>query len=96
MHESMISRETWKYECLGCLHEWQQEYEVRRSLDGHGGETVVYSRTGLRCVSPWAEPCCPSCDGYNVKILPTGWAAPPAPPRHGAPARRRRTTPSGT
>jgi hypothetical protein len=96
MHESMVSRETWTYECLGCLHEWQEEYEVRRTLDGHGGEAIVYSRMGLRCVSPWAEPCCTSCGGYNVKILPTGWTAPPARPRHGAPPRRRRTTPTGT
>jgi hypothetical protein len=96
MHESIVSRETWTYECLGCLHEWQQEYEVRRSLDGHGGETTVYSRMGLLCVSPWAEPFCPSCGGYNVKILPTGWAASAAPPRQGGPTRRGRTTPSGT
>jgi hypothetical protein len=75
MHESMISRETWKYECLGCVHEWEEEFEVGRSSDGHGGETVVYSRKGHRCTSPWTELFCPSCGGYDVKTLPTGWAA---------------------
>lgn len=93
MRESSTSPETWTYECLGCLHEWQEEYEVRRAPDGHGGEAVVYSRRGLRCLSPWAEPCCPSCGGYNVKVMPAGWTAPPAGPRHTGSARRRRTTP---
>jgi hypothetical protein len=74
MRESMISRETWKYECLGCLHEWQEDYEVGRSSDGHGGEVVVYNHLGHRCTSPWAEPVCPSCGAYDVKLLPTGWA----------------------
>ena len=74
MHESMISRETWKYECLGCLYEWEEEFEVGRSSDGHGGDVVVYSRMGQRCISPWAELCCPRCGGYDVKTLPTGWA----------------------
>jgi hypothetical protein len=73
MHESMISHETWKYECLGCLHEWQKEFEVGRSSDGHGGEAVVYHHLSQRCTCPWAEPVCPSCGGYDVKILPTGW-----------------------
>jgi hypothetical protein len=85
MHESMISRETWKYECLGCLHEWQEDFEVGRSSDGHGGEVVVYRHFGQRCTSPWAEPVCPSCGGYDVKLLPTGW-------RVVAPIRRRRHT----
>jgi hypothetical protein len=95
MHESMILRETWKYECLGCLHEWQEEFEVRRSLDGHGGETVAYGRMGQPCISPWAELCCPSCGGYNVKTFPVGWTVPLARPHRTAPVRPRRTTPSG-
>ena len=81
MHESMISHETWNYECLGCLHEWQEEFEVGRSEDGHGGETVVYSQLGQRCISPWSELFCPSCGGYDVKILPTGWTARASIPR---------------
>jgi hypothetical protein len=85
MHESMISRETWKYECLACLHEWQEDYEVGRSSDGHGGAVVVYRHLGHRCTSPWTEPVCPSCGGYDVKPLPTGW-------RVVAPIPRRRDT----
>jgi len=81
MHELMISRETWTYECLGCLLVWQKEYEVGRSEDGHGGEAVVYRYLGQRCISPWAELFCPSCGSYDVKILPTGWTAPPRIPR---------------
>jgi hypothetical protein len=81
MHESMISREMWKYECLGCLHEWQEEFEVGRSSDGHGGDVVVYSRMGQRCISPWAELFCPRCGGYDVKTLPTGWVEVAALPR---------------
>jgi hypothetical protein len=75
MHESMVSREMWTYDCLGCLHEWQREFESRRSADGHGGDVIIYSLNGQRCVSPWSELYCPSCGGYNVKILPVGWAA---------------------
>ena len=94
MHDSMISREMWTYDCLGCLYEWQEEFEVRRSPDGHGGEAVVYGRGGHRCVSPWAELCCPACGGYNVKTFPVGWTAPLTRPRPAAPPRRRRATPS--
>src|SRR5690349_20521311 len=73
MHESMVSHETWTYECLTCLHEWQEEFEVGRCADGHGGDAVTYRRMGHRCVCPWAELFCPSCGGYDVKILPAGW-----------------------
>jgi hypothetical protein len=81
MHESMVSNETWTYECLSCLHEWRLEFEVGRFADGHGGEVVVYSHGGHRCTSPWAELYCPSCGCYDVKILPTGWAEVPPIPR---------------
>jgi hypothetical protein len=85
MHESMISPETWTYECLACLHEWHEEFEVGHCADGHGGEVVYYRRNGHRCTSPWAELFCPSCGSYDVKILPPGrprsQAVPPQ--RHG-------------
>lgn len=81
MHESMIWRETWTYECRSCEHEWHEEFEIGRSPDGHGGEVTVYSRMGQRCVSPWTELFCPSCGGYDVTILPTGWGRIPREPR---------------
>ncbi|MCW2944483.1 MAG: hypothetical protein JWR24_1200 [Actinoallomurus sp.] len=81
MHESMVTRETWTYECLSCLHEWQEDYGVARFSDGHGGEVIVYSRMGHRCTSPWAELFCPACGGYDVKILPAGWTQVPPLPR---------------
>jgi Zn finger protein HypA/HybF involved in hydrogenase expression len=83
MHESMISRETWTYECRSCLHEWQEVFQAGRFSDGHGGEVIIYSRLGHRCTSPWAELFCPSCGGCDVKILPTGWT-------EGSPLPRRR------
>lgn len=73
MYESMVSLETWSYGCSSCLHEWQVVFEVGRCPDGHGGEVIVHSRSGQRCTSPWAELYCPSCGGWEVKILPTGW-----------------------
>jgi hypothetical protein len=72
MHESMISREMWTYECLACEHEWSEDFEVCCCADAHGGEVVYYRRKGHRCTSPWTEPFCPSCGSYDVKILPPG------------------------
>lgn len=70
MGESMISLETWTFECAGCLHEWREDFEVGHAADGHGGAVVYYRRDGHPCTSPWSERCCPSCGGYDVKIVP--------------------------
>jgi hypothetical protein len=74
MHDCMVCHETWTYKCLGCLHDWHEEFDVGRFSNGHGGEVIVYRRMGHRCTSPWAELCCPRCGGYDVKIVPVGWA----------------------
>lgn len=71
MHDSMALIETWTYECLSCLHEWNVDYQVGRCADGHGGAVVHYRRNGHPCLSPWSEPRCPSCGGCDVKIMPT-------------------------
>lgn len=81
MRDSMVSTETWNYECSTCLHQWNDEYEVWQGSDGHGGAVVGYLRNGHRCTSPWSELVCPACGGYEAKILPTHRDRRPTVPR---------------
>ncbi|WP_344590265.1 hypothetical protein [Actinomadura vinacea] len=71
MHEAWSSHETWVYECQNCFTTWEEEYDVRHSADGHGGEVELFEKDGQRCMTPWVDHVCPTCAGQNVKTLPT-------------------------
>lgn len=70
MREPVVSREVWRYECLSCLYEWQESYEVWHVADGHGGDAVGYHHDGQSSTSPWTELMCPTCHGCSVKTFP--------------------------
>jgi hypothetical protein len=86
VREPLISREVWHYECVSCLHEWREIFEIWHVPDGHGGEAVLYRHDGLSSTSPWTELMCPSCHGCSVRTFPGSTvvrrAAPP--PRRSA------------
>jgi hypothetical protein len=71
MREPLIALEVWRYECLSCLHEWQESYEVWYVPDGHGGDAVGYRHDGQCSTSPWTELMCPVCHGCAVQTFPS-------------------------
>ncbi|GAA5081428.1 hypothetical protein HNP84_002739 [Thermocatellispora tengchongensis] len=100
MQEGFSARETWPFECLHCLHVWQEEYLVRRQSDGHGNETVVWLRSEVPVQPPWAEAVCPECGDIRVKSFPAGYLAHhaellPAPRKPGDAARPLDAVPAG-
>lgn len=83
MREPIIALEVWRYECLCCLHEWEETFEVWHVADGHGGEAVGYRHDGQFSTSPWTELMCPACHGCSVKTFPAATVTrrPVLPPR---------------
>ncbi|XVQ12499.1 hypothetical protein ACQP1W_08050 [Spirillospora sp. CA-255316] len=73
MREAWSSHEIWVYECLHCTMTWEEEFDVRHSADGHGGEVELFEQDGQRCITPWIDHVCPHCGGQNVKALPAPW-----------------------
>jgi hypothetical protein len=84
MYETWSSHETWVYECLCCFEIWEEEFDIRHSADGRGGEVVVFEHHGHRCPTPWVDHACPYCGSVNVKAVQAPWG-------RGEPAVRTRT-----
>jgi hypothetical protein len=83
MREPVIALEIWRYECLCCLHEWEETFEVWYVANGHGGDAVGYRHDGQFSTSPWTELMCPVCHGCSVKTFPAATVVrhPVSPPR---------------
>ncbi|MBW8481650.1 hypothetical protein [Actinomadura parmotrematis] len=74
MRDAWSSHEVWVYECLCCAASWDEEFEVRHTADGHGGEGVVYEHAGHRCTVPWCDDhTCAACGSQNVKAFSAPW-----------------------
>ncbi|MBF8190409.1 hypothetical protein ITP53_32800 [Nonomuraea sp. K274] len=69
------TRETWPYECLRCLHVWEEDFVVRHLADAYGNETKVWLSSGVPVPPPWAGACCPGCGAYYVTSFPSGYLA---------------------
>ncbi|MEV4472448.1 hypothetical protein ACFFR3_20705 [Nonomuraea salmonea] len=88
MRDEFESRESWPFECLRCLHVWEEDYVVRHLSDGHGHTVQVWLRHGVPVQPPWSGPCCPACGSSSLTSFPPGYldrhpelvAADPLPP----------------
>jgi hypothetical protein len=98
--DAFDTREMWPYECLSCLHVWEQEFVVRHLSDAYGNGVDIWLSSGVRVPPPWSGACCPGCGAYDVTWFPSGYltrhpelvAGPepePAPVHLPAPAPRR-------
>jgi hypothetical protein len=73
VHDGFSTAETWPFECLHCLHVWEEEYVVRRLNDGHGNDVAVWLRSGLPVQPPWSGATCPDCGCDSVTTFPAGY-----------------------
>ncbi|MER7501590.1 hypothetical protein AB0L05_21555 [Nonomuraea pusilla] len=75
MRDGYETREFWPFECLRCLHVWEEMYVVRRLADDHGNEVEVWLSSGVPVQPPWVGASCPGCGDYRVTSFPTGYLA---------------------
>ncbi|WP_067483498.1 hypothetical protein [Actinomadura hibisca] len=73
VRDAWSSHEIWIYECGCCGTSWDEEFDVRHTADGHGGEAVVYEHDGCRCMTPWLDHPCRECSSGNVKAFAAPW-----------------------
>ncbi|MEW9549279.1 hypothetical protein [Nonomuraea sp. NPDC050783] len=66
---------SWPFECLRCLHVWEEDFLVRHLLDVHGNETQIWLSSGVAVQPPWSGSCCPGCGAYHVTSFPSGYLA---------------------
>ncbi|MGW3352707.1 hypothetical protein ACWDA3_56265 [Nonomuraea rubra] len=64
--------ETWPFECLRCLHVWEEEYVVRHLCDAYGNAGDIWLSSGVPVPPPWSNTCCPACGAYGVTWFPSG------------------------
>ncbi|MFB4264877.1 hypothetical protein [Nonomuraea sp. GTA35] len=72
--------ETWPFECLRCLHVWEEEFVVRHLCDDYGNGGDLWLSSGVPVPPPWSSACCPACGAYRVTWFPSGY-----PTRHPGP-----------
>ncbi|WP_199546963.1 hypothetical protein [Streptomyces sp. N35] len=93
---STLRHEAYSCICLDCGHSWEQEYDVRRYVDGRGVTRVrCTGGDGEAVRSPVTRPYCPACESTVLRVLPAGTATSMArvllgPPRQGRPGLLRR------
>ncbi|HEX4813469.1 MAG TPA: hypothetical protein VFV66_12035 [Nonomuraea sp.] len=75
MPDGFETRVTWPYECLRCLHVWEEDFVVRDLSDAYGNETRIWLRSGVAVQPPWSGTCCPDCGAYRVTSFPAGYLA---------------------
>lgn len=75
MRDGFEAREIWPFECLNCLHVWEEEYVVRHMSDDHGNEVETWLRSGVTVQPPWSDACCPGCGAFHVTSFPRGYLA---------------------
>lgn len=75
MTEGFDTREAWPFECLRCLHVWEENFVVRHLTDVHGNEVDLWLSAGVTVPPPWSGTCCPHCGAYRVTSFPRGYLA---------------------
>lgn len=73
MREGFNTQETWPFECMRCLHVWEEDYVVRHLTDDYGNEVKIWLRSGVTVQPPGSDMCCPGCGAYHVTSFPTGY-----------------------
>jgi hypothetical protein len=73
VRDGFDTRETWPFECMRCLHVWEEDYEVRHLTDNYGNEVAIWLRAGVTVQPPGSDMCCPGCGAYHVTSFPTGY-----------------------
>lgn len=73
MRDGFNTQETWPFECMRCLHVWEEEYVVRHLMDDYGNEVTIWLRAGVTVQPPWSGMSCPGCGAYHVTSFPTGY-----------------------
>ncbi|GAA4227200.1 hypothetical protein FHR32_000198 [Streptosporangium album] len=68
MKEIDAVTEAWDFQCLRCLHVWEDVYEAFHADDGR---PVVWRRRGFVTTAPWVDRSCPNCSAPQVKPLPS-------------------------
>ncbi|WP_319949635.1 hypothetical protein [Streptomyces halobius] len=64
--------EAYAFVCLHCGHGWEEEYEIRHTLDLAGQRRAEYFVHGLRVASPLSRADCPFCRRGPIRILRPG------------------------
>ncbi|NJP89175.1 hypothetical protein HCN51_06895 [Nonomuraea sp. FMUSA5-5] len=72
MPEDFETRQTWPFECLRCLHVWEEDFVVRHLSDAYGNGGDIWLSSGVPVPPPWSDACCPACGGYRVTWFPSG------------------------
>lgn len=75
MPDGFETRVTWPFECLRCLHVWEEDFVVRTLCDAYGNETQIWLSRGVVVQPPWSGACCPGCGAYHVTSFPSGYLA---------------------
>ncbi|MEU0571409.1 hypothetical protein ABZ297_39265 [Nonomuraea sp. NPDC005983] len=73
MRDGFETRKTWPFECLRCLHVWEEEYVVRHLMDDYGNEVEIWLQSGVPVQPPWSGASCPGCGAYHVTSFPSGY-----------------------
>ncbi|MEV0627039.1 hypothetical protein [Nonomuraea wenchangensis] len=73
MPEGFETRVSWPFECLRCLHVWEEDYLLRTVIDARGNETQIWLSSGVAVQPPWSGPSCPGCGAYRVTSFPSGY-----------------------
>jgi hypothetical protein len=73
VRDGFNTRETWPFECLSCLHVWEEEYVVQHLMDDYGNELTIWKRGGVIVQPPGPDACCPGCGAYHVTSFPAGY-----------------------
>jgi hypothetical protein len=68
-------RRTLPFECRGCWHVWEEEYQVRNIDDEHGNAGEVWLREGVPVPPPSSGAICPQCGCQQATTFPTGYLA---------------------
>ncbi|WP_157549185.1 hypothetical protein [Nonomuraea candida] len=74
MPDGFDTRETWPFQCLRCLHVWEEDFVVRSLTDAYGNEGHIWLSSGVPVPPPWSGACCPCCGAYGVTWFPSGYS----------------------
>ncbi|WP_344470402.1 hypothetical protein [Nonomuraea monospora] len=75
MPDGFDTCETWPFECLRCLHVWEEEFVVRHLCDAYGNDGDIWLSSGVPVQPPWSDACCPACGANRVTCFPPGCPA---------------------